>query len=136
MCPDADEHAPEESPACFVEPDGARDTRAMQHRVEQPFALQYPFPDERDHDRREQHGVEENPAEETAAEDLAVEHERRDEAEEHHQADLKQGEPRRVECGAPEQIDAATRRIEIAAAIEARLPVFRSGEWASRTIAI
>jgi hypothetical protein len=121
--PDAHEHDPEERPAAIGEPFHGRRARAGEHRVQDPFALQHPFPDQRDHYWRQQDGIEEHAAPESASGHLAVQHQRGDQREQHHQADLKHRELGGVVDRTPEQVLVARRRIEVVRALEQRLEV-------------
>jgi len=132
--PNADEHAPEERRARLGQPADGCKSPARQQRIEHALALQNPFPDQRDHYRRQQYRVKKHPAPETSAHDLAVEHERGDERKGDHQSHLQQRELAGVVDGAPEQVLAASRRIEVALAIEQRLEIFEAGERAFRRI--
>jgi hypothetical protein len=99
-----------------------------------PSRLQHPLPDQRDHDRRQQHRIEEHAAKEPSPENLAIEHERGDECEPHHQSDLQERELTGVEDRAPEQVFTARGWIEIVVTFEQRFEVVEAGKWTLRRI--
>jgi hypothetical protein len=86
--------------------------------VQQPIALQDPFPDQRIDDRRQQDRKEIDGTKEATATDPHVQDERGDEGEGHHGYQLEDREAQRIGNAAPEMIDPARSGIEERAAIE------------------
>jgi hypothetical protein len=117
---------PEECPVRLDQPVDGAEAEAFETGVQDAVPLEDPFPDQRDHHRRQEHRVEEDGTEEAAERDVLVEDERGDQREEHHEPDLEHDEPAGIVDGAPEQVAAAGVRIEVAAAVEQRGEVLGS----------
>ena len=90
--------------------------------------MQQPFPDQRDHHRRQQHRVKEHATPETAPDDLAVQHQRGRQRQQDHQNDLDEAEFGSVEDGAPEHVLATGLDVKVVAAFEQNAKVLGPGE--------
>ena len=130
MCPDRDKNSPEKSPAGVGQPIYRRRPCAHQQGIEHPLVLQQPFPNQGHYHRRQQHRVKEHTAPETPAYDFAVEHQRGEQRQQHHQHHLDQAELDGVENGAPEHVLAAGLDVKVIAAFEQDGEIFSACERA------
>ena len=102
--PDADHHHPEARPVAVGQEAQFLPAQADDDRVEQAILLQHPAPDQRHHNRRQQHRIKEDAAKETAPPYLPVQHHRRHQGHADHHRHLRDHKTGGIQHGRGEKV--------------------------------
>ena len=126
-------HDDEEARPADVEQEDLRgNADHLEEGVQQPVAIEEPFPDQADDDGRQQDRIEEHRPEEAARDDRPIEDQRRDQRHQQCGDDIEGHEPERIPHSRPEQRFLAGSRLQIIAAGKQRAEIVQADERALR----
>ena len=124
MSPDGNEDRPEHRPSWIYKEEDLVKSQFYKPSVQNAVTKQDPFPDQRDNHRRKQHRKEENRAKKAARPDFAIQDQRRDQREQHHETHLENDEYRGVVDTFPESVLATGLGVCICLAVQQKAVLF------------